>query len=72
LIKLALIAIAGINLFAWYATGIAASAKQTAPEGDVVPAARVIAGVSVVMWVGVIIFGRLIMYNDTLLYALGL
>jgi hypothetical protein len=37
-----------------------------------VPAARVIAGVSVVMWVGVIIFGRLIMYNDTLLYALGL
>ena len=72
LIKLILILIAGINLLAWYVTGIAASAKATAPEGDVVPAARVIAGVSVVMWLGVIIFGRLIMYNDTLLYALGL
>lgn len=71
-IKIVLMLIAGINLLAWYATGIAAGAKDTAPEGDVVPAAKVVAGVSLVMWFGVIIFGRLIMYNDTLLYALGL
>ncbi len=71
-IKVLLILIAGINLLAWYATGIAASAKDTSPDGDVVPAAKAIAGVSLVMWIGVIIFGRLIMYNDTLLYALGM
>lgn len=71
-IKLALILIAGINLIAWYATGIAAHAKQSAPDADVLPAAKAIAVVSLVTWLGVIIFGRLIMYNDTLLYALGL
>lgn len=72
LIKLTLILIAGINLLAWYLTGIAAAAKQTAPDGDVLPAAKAVAAVSLVMWFGVIVFGRLIMYNDTLLYALGL
>ena len=71
-IKLLLILIAGINLLAWYVTGIASSARHTAPEGDVLPAAKAVAGVSLVMWFGVILFGRLIMYNDTLLYALGM
>jgi hypothetical protein len=71
-IKMVLILIAGINLLVWYKTGIAAKANQTAPDGDVVPAAKAVAIVSLVMWFGVIVFGRLIMYNDTLLYALGL
>lgn len=71
-IKMILILIAGINLIAWYITGIAASANETPPDGDVLPKAKVIASVSLVMWLGVIVFGRLIMYNDTLLYALGM
>jgi hypothetical protein len=40
--------------------------------GDAPLSAKVIAGASLVLWFGVIFFGRLIMYNDTLLYALGL
>jgi hypothetical protein len=32
----------------------------------------VVATVSLVMWFGVIFFGRMIMYNDTLLYLLGI
>ena len=67
-----LVLIAGINLLIWYKTGIAEQANRTAPDGDVLPAAKAVAIVSLVMWFGVIVFGRLIMYNDTLLYALGL
>jgi len=71
-IKMVLILIAGLNLLLWYKTGIAAKANHTPPDGDVVPAAKVVAVVSLVMWFGVIVFGRLIMYNDTLLYTFGL
>ena len=71
-IKLALILIAGANLLVWYATGIAAAANATEPNGDALPAAKAVAAVSFVAWIAVIVFGRLIMYNDTLLYALGL
>ena len=39
--------------------------------GDAAPAAKIVAGVSLVAWFSVIYFGRLVMYNDTLLYALG-
>ena len=71
-IKIVLILIAGANLIAWYATGIAASASRSAPDADIVPAAKAVAAISLLMWLGVIVFGRLIMYNDTLLYTLGL
>jgi len=42
------------------------------PSGDAARGAKIVAAVSLVTWFGVIFFGRLIMYNDTLLYALGL
>lgn len=72
LVKLVLILVAGINLLAYYYTGIAKQAADTAADGDVLPAAKFVASVSLLMWFSVIVFGRLIMYNDTLLYALGL
>jgi hypothetical protein len=72
LIKMALILIAAVNLFIYYFAGIAHAAASTAPEGDVATSAKVTAAVSLFLWFGVILFGRLIMYNDTLLYALGL
>ncbi len=34
--------------------------------------AKVVAGLSLLLWFAVIMFGRYIMYNDTLLYVLGL
>lgn len=71
-IKMLLVLVAGINLLVFHVTGIAQTASATPPTGDALPAAKYVAGVSLVFWIGVIVFGRLIMYNDTLLYALGL
>jgi hypothetical protein len=71
-IKMILVLIAGINLVVFYFMGIARDLESVAPSGDAGRSAKVVAVVSLVMWFGVICFGRLIMYNDTLLYALGL
>jgi hypothetical protein len=71
-IKMLLILIAGINLAAYYFTGIARAAVDVPAAGEAAPAAKAVAVVSLVAWFGVIYFGRLIMYNDTLLYAFGL
>jgi hypothetical protein len=71
-IKMLLILIAGLNLVAYYFTGIQRAAEAVPASGDAATAAKVVAVVSLVSWFGVIYFGRMIMYNDTLLYALGL
>jgi hypothetical protein len=70
-IKMLLILIAGLNLVAYYFTGVARGAGAVSAAGDAAPAAKLVAVVSLVAWFGVIYFGRMIMYNDTLLYALG-
>ena len=70
-IKMLLILIAGLNLAAYYFTGIARAAAAVPADSDAAPAAKVVAAVSLLAWFGVIYFGRMIMYNDTLLYALG-
>jgi hypothetical protein len=71
-LKMLLVLIAGINLLVFYFGGIARDLEAVDPNGDAATSAKVVAGVSLVAWFGVIFFGRLIMYNDTLLYALGL
>jgi hypothetical protein len=71
-LKMLLILLAGLNLIAFYVTGIARAADEVARDGSASVAAKAIAATSLVLWFGVIFFGRLIMYNDTLLYALGL
>ena len=71
-LKMLLVLIAGINLLLFYVTGIARAADAVTPEGNAPTSAKVVAAVSLVAWFGVIFFGRFIMYNDTLLYALGL
>ena len=71
-LKLLLILIAGINLFVFYFAGIARETDEVPPSGDAPRSAKIVAGTSLVAWFGVIFFGRMIMYNDTLLWALGL
>jgi hypothetical protein len=71
-IKMLLILIAGLNLLAYYVTGIARDAVAVGAAADAAPQAKAVAIVSLVAWFGVIYFGRMIMYNDTLLYAFGL
>jgi hypothetical protein len=69
-IKLVLILIAGLNALAYYVTGISKQMAAIGPKDDAPLNARLIAGLSLVLWFGVILFGRLIMYNDTLLWFL--
>jgi hypothetical protein len=71
-LKLLLILLAGINVLIFYFGGIARATDAVPADGDAPQSAKIIAGVSLVLWFGVIFFGRLVMYNDTLLYALGL
>lgn len=71
-LKLVLILLAGINLLVFYFGGIARATDAVPASGDAPFSAKVVAGTSLLLWFGVIFFGRFIMYNDTLLYALGL
>ncbi|HVY67099.1 MAG TPA: hypothetical protein VHH11_19980 [Gammaproteobacteria bacterium] len=71
-IKMTLILIAGLNVLVFYVFGIARAADATPPDGNAPTSAKFVAGLSLLLWLSVIVFGRYIMYNDTLLYVLGL
>jgi len=70
--KMLLILLAAVNLIVFYVTGISRRIDALPAGADAPTAAKVIAALSLVFWVGVIYFGRMIMYNATLLYSLGL
>jgi len=72
LIKMVLILVAGINVLVFYFAGVSRAAESVSPAGEAAMNAKIVAGVSLVLWFSVIFFGRMIMYNDTLLLALGL
>jgi hypothetical protein len=71
-IKIVLILLAGINAIAFYFTGIAGKMVALGPVDEAPANAKLIAGASIGLWIFVIIFGRLVMYNDTLLWFLGM
>jgi hypothetical protein len=71
-LKMLVVLIAGINLAALYFSGVQRRLEAVPADGDASGGAKAIAAVSLTAWIFVIIFGRFIMYNDTLLYALGL
>src|SRR5688572_21177292 len=71
-LKMLVVLIAGINLLIFYFTGVERALAGVPADGDAPAAAKAVAAVSLTAWIFVIIFGRFIMYNDTLLYALGL
>ncbi len=71
-LKMLIVLIAGINLLLFYATGIHRSLETVPADGNAAGGAKAVAAVSLTAWIFVIIMGRFIMYNDTLLYALGL
>ena len=59
-LKLAFIALAGLNLSAFYLTGMARKADRLGAAEDAPPLAKAIAATSLFLWIGVVIFGRLI------------
>jgi hypothetical protein len=71
-IKMLIVVIAGINLLIFYVRGINRSLEAVPANGDAPGSAKVVAAVSIGAWIMVIVMGRFIMYNDTLLYALGM
>jgi hypothetical protein len=70
-VKLVLILLAGINLLAFRMTGLATATENLPADGDAPRQAKLIAAASLALWFAVIYFGRMIMYSDNLLYALG-
>lgn len=71
-LKMLIVLIAGINLLIFYFAGVQRSLEAVPADGDASGGAKAVAAVSLTAWIFVIIMGRFIMYNDTLLYALGL
>ena len=59
-LKLVFIALAGLNLTAFYMTGMSRAVDSLAAGADAPRLAKVIAGASLFLWLGVIYFGRLI------------
>jgi hypothetical protein len=70
--KVVAMAIAIANLLIFRFSGLE-HRVYAVPAGGIAPgSAKTVAWISLVSWTAVIIFGRLLMYNDTLLYFLGL
>lgn len=59
-LKLLFMALAGLNLLAFYVTGTARAADTVGAGDDAPPLAKVIAGASLFLWLGVVVLGRLI------------
>ena len=59
-LKLVFIALAGLNLAAFYLTGMSRAVEDLRPGADAPHLAKLIAGASLFLWLGVIYFGRLI------------
>ena len=76
LMKCGAMALAGVNVGAFYLTGIAKAAHEVGPGEDAPVAAKVVAVTSLLLWISVIYFGRMIMYSDAFYtpqyYGLGL
>jgi hypothetical protein len=59
-LKLLFIFLAGMNLLAFYLSGVSRAVDDLGPGDDAPPLAKVIAGTSLFLWLGVIYFGRLL------------
>jgi len=70
--KVVALLIALVNLLVFRFSGLEHRVYAIPAGGSAPGSAKAVAWISIVSWIAVIIFGRLLMYNDTLLYFLGL
>jgi hypothetical protein len=63
-LKLLFIFLAGVNLFAFYITGMSGQVDKLGPGDDAPLLAKLIAGTSLFLWIGVMYFGRLIPFGQ--------
>jgi hypothetical protein len=59
-LKLGFVLLAGINLLAFYLTGMSAAVDRIVAGEDAPPLAKVFAGASLILWIAVMYFARLI------------
>jgi hypothetical protein len=59
-LKLACIALAGVNVLAFYASGMGRVVDALGPDDSVPALGKVMGAASLMLWLGVIYFGRLI------------
>jgi hypothetical protein len=62
--KFVFLGLAGLNLLAFYVTGMARATDNLGPGEDAPPLAKTIAGASLFCWVAVMYFGRLIPWGQ--------
>jgi hypothetical protein len=60
--KLAFIALAGVNVLLFYATGLSRSLAALGPGDDAPPSAKAMAAASLLLWFGVMYMGRMLPY----------
>jgi hypothetical protein len=60
--KVAFMALAGVNVLVFYATGMARVVKALGPGDDAPVLVKVIAATSLVLWIGVMYMGRMLPY----------
>lgn len=70
--KMLFILLAGLNAGLFYVTPVHQAVEAMAPGDNAPRSAKWIAGTSLALWVGVIYFGRMIPWEDAILYALGM
>lgn len=58
--KMLFIAVAGLNVLAFYVTGLARKVEALGSADDAPWGAKIIAGVSLVVWIGVMFWGRML------------
>ena len=63
-LKLVFIALAGLNLLAFYLTGMSDAVDNLKAGDDAPPLAKVICGLSLFLWFGVVYWGRLIPFGS--------
>ena len=62
-LKLMFMAVAGINILAFYGTSAFHEAKKLPPDASVPLRIKIIAGISLSAWVAVLVCGRMITFN---------
>ena len=63
-LKLAFYFLAGINLLAFYLTGMSRAVEDVGPGGDVPLLAKAFGGISLFCWIAVVYFGRLVVFGQ--------
>ncbi len=63
-LKLVFYFLAGINLFAFYRTGVARAVDNLGPGDDAPPIAKAFAGASLFCWIAVMYWGRILVWGQ--------